>query len=47
VPKLLLLVVAIAGAATLARKRASGHAKTSLWREATHDAAPSASPVVG
>jgi hypothetical protein len=43
VPKLLLLVVAIGGAAALARKRASGHANTSLWRQATQDAAPSAS----
>ena len=42
-PKLLLLVVAIAGAAALARKRASGNANSSLWRQATHDAAPSAS----
>ncbi|HEY3632456.1 MAG TPA: DLW-39 family protein [Jatrophihabitantaceae bacterium] len=42
-PKVLLLVVAIAGAAAVARKRASGHANTSLWRQATEDAAPSAS----
>jgi hypothetical protein len=43
VPKVLLLVVAIAGAAAVARKRASGQANTSLWRQATEDAAPSAS----
>jgi hypothetical protein len=42
VPKVLLLVVAIAGAAALARKRASGQATSSLWREATKDGAPSA-----
>ena len=42
-PKVLLLVIAVAGAAALARKRASGHATTSLWRQATQDAAPSAS----
>ncbi len=36
-PKLLLLVVAIVGGAALARKRASGQATSSLWREATKD----------
>jgi hypothetical protein len=40
VPKLLLLVVAVAGAAALARKRASGQAKSTLWREAAKDGAP-------
>jgi hypothetical protein len=32
---LLLLVVAVAGAVALARKRASTQANSSLWREAT------------
>jgi hypothetical protein len=37
VRKLLLLVVAVAGAAVLARKRAAIQANSSLWREATKD----------
>ncbi|HEY7049381.1 MAG TPA: DLW-39 family protein [Jatrophihabitantaceae bacterium] len=36
-PKLLVLAAAVAGVATLARKRASGQARSALWREATKD----------
>ena len=38
--KLLLLVAGLAGAAALVRKRVSGQAASSLWREATEDGAP-------
>jgi hypothetical protein len=43
VRKLLLLAAGLAGAAALARKRSSGQAASSLWREATKDGA-AASP---